>query len=119
MGREVGIDSLRSPCGQPCRLSISASLRFGEAAAPVCVVGGDGGFSAGADVEAAVFPGEEVGGFAGAEVLAVAEGMEEAVAEEFGHGAGVGGGHAVEAAFFVEEAIGGEVRCDCYLDRKD
>jgi hypothetical protein len=34
--------------------------------------------------------------------------MEEAVAEEFGHGTGVGGRHAVEAAFLVEEAIGGE-----------
>ena len=30
------------------------------------------------------------------------------MAEEFGHGAGVGGGHAVEAAFFIEQAIGGE-----------
>ena len=59
-------------------------------------------------MEAAVFPGEEVGGFAGAEVLAVAEGMKEAVAEEFGHGAEVGGGHAVEAAFFIEQAIGDE-----------
>ena len=41
-------------------------------------------------------------------MFAFAEGMEEAVAEEFGHGTEVGGGHAVEAAFFVEEAIGGE-----------
>ena len=49
-------------------------------------MGFSGGFSAGVDVEAAVFPGEEVGGFAGAEVLAVAEDLEEAVAEEFGHG---------------------------------
>jgi len=41
-------------------------------------------------------------------VFADAEDLEEAVAEEFGHGAEVCGGHAVEAAFFVEEAIGGE-----------
>ena len=41
-------------------------------------------------------------------MFAVAEGMEEAVAEEFGHGTEVCGGHAVEAALFVEEAIGGE-----------
>ena len=45
-------------------------------------MGGDGGFSAAVDVEAAVFPREEVGGFVRAEVLAVAEGMEEAVAED-------------------------------------
>jgi len=30
------------------------------------------------------------------------------VAEEFGHGAEVGSGHAVEAAFLIEEAVGGE-----------
>jgi hypothetical protein len=41
-------------------------------------------------------------------VLAVAEDLEEAVAEEFRQGTKVGGGHAVEAAFLVEEAIGGE-----------
>jgi hypothetical protein len=35
-----------------------------QAAAAVGVVGGDGGFSAGGDVEAAVFPGEEFGSFA-------------------------------------------------------
>jgi hypothetical protein len=29
-------------------------------------------------------------------VFAFAEGMEEAVAEEFGHGAEFGGGHAME-----------------------
>ena len=59
-------------------------------------------------MEAAVFLREEVGGFAGAEVLAVPEGLEEAVAKEFGHRTEVGRRHAVEAAFFVEEAIGGE-----------
>lgn len=41
-------------------------------------------------------------------MLAVAEDLEEAVAEEFRQGTKVGGGHAVEAAFLVEEAIGGE-----------
>ena len=56
-------------------------------------MGGDGFFSAGVDVEAAVFPREEVGYFAGAEVFALAEDLEEAVAEEFGHGAEVCGGH--------------------------
>ncbi len=59
-------------------------------------------------MKTAVFPGEEIDHFAGAEVFAFAEGMEEAVAEEFGHGTEVGGRHAVEAAFFVEAAIGGE-----------
>ena len=41
-------------------------------------------------------------------MFAVPEGLEEAVAKEFGHGTEVGRRHAVEAAFFVEEAIGGE-----------
>ena len=41
-------------------------------------------------------------------MFAVAEHLDEAVSEEFGHGTEICGGHAVEAAFFVEEAIGGE-----------
>jgi hypothetical protein len=41
-------------------------------------------------------------------VFAFAKDLEKAVAEEFGHGAEVCGGHAMEAAFFVEEALGGE-----------
>lgn len=40
-----------------------------------------------------MFPREEVGDFAGAEVFAVAEHLVEAVAEEFGHGAEVGGNY--------------------------
>ena len=47
-------------------------------------------------------------GVSGADGFGVAESVEEAVAEEFGHGTEVGGRHAVEAAFFVEAAIGGE-----------
>jgi hypothetical protein len=60
------------------------------------------------DVEAGVFPGEEVGEFAGADELGFAQGVEEAVAEEFDGGGEVFGGHAVEAAVGGEEAVGGE-----------
>jgi len=74
-------------------------------------VAGSDGFLAAVDVKAAVFPGEEFGGFLGAEVFAVAEDLEEAAAEEFGEG-GEGGesflGHGVEASFFVEQAVRGE-----------
>ncbi len=49
------------------------------------VAGGDGFFSA-VEVEAAVFPRKEIGDLVGAEVFAVAEDLEEAVAEEFGDG---------------------------------
>ena len=72
------------------------------------VVGWDGFFAAVVDVEAGVFPGEEIGEAAGADVFAVAQGMEEAVAEEFDGGGEVFGGHAVEAAVRGEEAVGGE-----------
>ena len=67
-----------------------------------------GGFLAAVDVKAAVFPGEEFGGFLGAEVFAVAEDLEEAAAEEFGEGGEAFLGHGVEASFFVEQAVGGE-----------
>ena len=43
---------------------------------------GDGFFAAIVDVESGVFPGEEVGEFAGADEFGVAEGVEEVVAEE-------------------------------------
>lgn len=81
---------------------------FGEAFAPGTVVGGDGLFAAVVDVEAGVFPGEEVGEFTGADEFGCAEGVEEAVAEEFDGGGEVFSGHAVEAAVGGEESVGGE-----------
>jgi len=81
---------------------------LGETPAPGAVVGGDGFFAAVVDVEAGVFPGEEVGEFAGADEFGLAEGVEEAVAEEFDGGGEVFGGHAVEMAVGGEEAVGGE-----------
>ena len=45
---------------------------FGEAFAPFGVVGRDGFFAAVVDVETGVFPGEEIGEAAGADVFAVA-----------------------------------------------
>ena len=81
---------------------------FSETFAAFGVVGGDGFFAAVVDVEAGMFPGEEVGEAAGADVFAVAQGVEETVAEEFDGGGEVFGGHAVEAAVGGEEAVGGE-----------
>jgi hypothetical protein len=72
------------------------------------VVGGDGFFATVVDVKAGMFPREEVGEAAGADVFAVAQGMEEAVAEEFDGGGEVFGGHAVEATIRSEESVGGE-----------
>jgi len=72
------------------------------------VVGGDGSFAAVVDVEAGVFPSEQVSEFAGADELGVAQGVEEAVAEEFDGRVEVFGGHAVEMAVGGEEAVGGE-----------
>ena len=71
-------------------------------------MGGDGFFTAVVDAEAGMFPREEVGEFSGADEFGVAEGVEEAVAEEFDGGGEVFGGHAVEAALGVEESVGGE-----------
>ena len=71
---------------------------FRQTLAPGAVVGGDGFFAAVVDVEAGMFPGEEVGEFSGADELGFAEGVEEAVAEEFDGGVEVFGGHAVEMA---------------------
>jgi len=59
---------------------------FGETSPTGGVMGGDGFFAAVVDVEAAVFPGEEVGEFFEADEFGVAEGLEEAVAEEFDGG---------------------------------
>ena len=72
------------------------------------VVGGDGFFAAVVDVEAGMLPGEEVGEFSGADELGFAQGVEEAMAEEFDGGGEVCGGHAVEMAVGGEEGVGGE-----------
>lgn len=69
-----------------------------QALAPGAVVGGDEFFAAVVDVEAGVFPGEQVGEFSGADEFGVAEGVEEAAAEEFDGRIEVFSGHAVEAA---------------------
>ena len=81
---------------------------LGEAFATRGVVGGNGLFAAVVDIEAGVFPGEEVGEFGGTDEFGVAEGLEEAVAEEFDGGREIFGGHAVEAAIGREESVGGE-----------
>ncbi|MDB4327569.1 hypothetical protein N9962_00310 [bacterium] len=70
------------------------------------VVGGDGLFAAVVDIEAGVFPGEEVGEFGGTDEFGVTESVEEVVAKEFDGGSKVVGGHAVEAAI-----IGKSVNC--------
>ena len=72
------------------------------------VVGGDGLFAAVVDIEVGVFPGEEIGEFGGTDEFGIAEGVEEAVAEEFDGGTEVFGGHAVEAAVGGEESVGGK-----------
>ena len=76
--------------------------------APGAVVGGDGFFAAVVDVEAGVFPGEQVGEFAGADELGFAQGVEETVTEEFDGRREVFSGHAVEMAVGGEEAVGSE-----------
>jgi hypothetical protein len=81
---------------------------FGEAFAACGVVGGNGFFAAVVDVEAGVFPGEEFGEFFRADMFPVAQGVEEAVAEEFDGGGEILGGHAVEATVRGEETVGGE-----------
>jgi hypothetical protein len=55
------------------------------------------------DVEAAVFPGEELGDFMVAEEFRFEEGVEELVAEEFGEFR-----QAVEVAEAVKKPMGGE-----------
>ena len=71
---------------------------FGEAFAPGAVVGGDGFFAALVNVKAGVLLGEQVGEFLRADEFGFAQGMEEAMAEEFDGGCEVFGWHAVEAA---------------------
>ena len=85
----------------------SAQQILGEALAAFGVAGGDGFFAA-VDVEAAVFPREEVGGFLGAEMFLIAEDLEKAMAEEFGDGGEAVLGHGVEAPLVVEQAVCGE-----------
>ena len=81
---------------------------FGEAFAAGAVVGGDGLFAAVVDREAGMLPGEKVGEFFRADELGFAEGVEEAVAEEFDGWVEVFGGHAMEPAVGGKEAVGGE-----------
>ena len=81
---------------------------LGEAFATGGVVGGNGLFAAVVDIEAGVFPGEEVGEFGGADEFGVTKSVEEAMAEEFDGGREIFGGHAVEAAIGREESVGGE-----------
>ena len=81
---------------------------LGEALASGFVVGGDRLFPAVMDIEAGMFPGEEISEFGGADEFGVAKGVEEAVAEEFDGGREVFDGHAVEAAVGGEESVGGE-----------
>ena len=59
-------------------------------------------------MEAAVFPGEEVGELGLADEFGAVQGVEEAGAEEVGERGEVLYWHAVEAAFCIKEAIGGE-----------
>ena len=81
---------------------------LGETLATSGVVGGDEFFAAVVDVEAGVFPGEEVGELLWTDEFGVAEGVEEAVAEEFDGGSEILGGHAVEATVGGEEAVGSQ-----------
>jgi hypothetical protein len=55
---------------------------FSQAFAAFGVMGRDGFFATAVDVEAGMFPGEEIGELAGADEFGVAEGVEEAVAED-------------------------------------
>jgi hypothetical protein len=71
-------------------------------------VGRDGFFAALVDVEAGMFPGEQVGEFFRADEFGVAQGVEEAVAEDFDGGGEITGGQAVETAVGGEESVGGE-----------
>ena len=80
---------------------------LGEALAALGVAGCDG-FGTGVDMEAAVLPREQVGQAAGADELGFAQGLEEAVSEEFDDGRGAFVGQAVEGAFAVEEPAGGQ-----------
>jgi len=81
---------------------------LGEAFATGGVVGGNGLFAAVVDVEAGVFPGEEIGEFGGTDKFGVAQGVKETVAEEFDGRTEVFGGNAVEAAVGGEESVGGK-----------
>ncbi|MDA7518283.1 hypothetical protein N8529_00795 [bacterium] len=109
---------------------------IGQAFATGGIVGGDRLFSAVVDAETGVFPGEEIGQFFRTDEFGLAEGVEEAVAEEFdggsevlirprhqrAHPTGFGlasvqnasdlsalfNGHAVEVTVGGEESVGGK-----------
>ena len=73
---------------------------FRESLAAFGVAGSDGLFPT-VDVEAAVFPREEIGDLLGAEVFFVAKDLEEAVAEEFGDGGEAFLRNGVEAPLLI------------------
>ena len=99
LGLGVPVDFLEGERG--------AQQILGEALAAFGIARSDGFFPA-VDVEAAVFPGEEIGDSLGAQVFCIAQDLEEAIAEEFGDGGEAFFRHGVEAAFLVEQAVGGE-----------
>ena len=79
---------------------------FGQALATGGIVGGDRLLSSVVNAEAGVFPRKEIGQFFRADEFGVAEGVEEAVAEELDGGREVVGGHAVKVTVGGEEAVG-------------
>ena len=81
---------------------------LGEALAAGAVVGGHGLFAAVVDVEAGVFPSEEVGELLRTDEFGLAQGVKEAVPKELDGGGEVFNGHAVEAAVGSEESVGSE-----------
>lgn len=76
--------------------------------AALMVTGADPLVIGGVDIEAGVFPLQEVGELRRADEPGFAEGVEEAMAEEFDGGSELLGGHAVEGAVGGEKAVGGE-----------
>ena len=80
---------------------------LGEAFSACGVVGGYDFLAPVVDVEAGMFPREQVGKSLGANESGITQGVEEAVAEEFDGGSKVFGGHTVESAVGGEESIGG------------
>jgi len=79
-----------------------------KALAARMVTGADPLVFGGVDVEAGVFPREQVGELLGADEPGFAEGVEKAMAKELDGGSKVLGGHAVEGSVGSEKAIGGE-----------
>ena len=81
---------------------------LGEAFSACSVVGGYDFLAPVVDVEAGMFPGEEVVEFLGADESGLAQGVQEAVAEEFDGGGHGFLRHAVESAVGGEESVGGK-----------